>query len=116
MDERPQFGLTLQRSHSGLSFSGPESPIFLKQPEWRPDIDKVIWIFPYQKIPSRLKMESRSSIFSASYVPNASISLPVVITVEDVADVSANGSVLEAVFLGEHYPIVSCRSESLNSG
>ena len=62
---------------------------------------------------SRLKMESRSSIFSASYVPNASISLPVVITVEDVADVSANGSVLEAVFLGEHYPIVSCRSESL---
>ena len=40
---------------------------------------------------SRLKMASRSSIFSASYVLNASISLPVVITVEDVADVSVNG-------------------------
>ena len=36
-------------------------------------------------------MASRSSIFSASYVLNASISLPVVITVEDVADVSVNG-------------------------
>merc|ERR1711935_230680 len=31
------FGLKLHRSHSGLSFTGPESPVFLKQPEWRPD-------------------------------------------------------------------------------
>ena len=37
---KPGFGLTLQRSHSGLSYSGPDSPVFLDQPPWSPDIQK----------------------------------------------------------------------------
>ena len=37
---KPGFGLTLQRSHSGLSYSGPDSPVFLEQPPWSPDIQK----------------------------------------------------------------------------
>jgi len=38
MESRPKFGLILEKSHSGLCFSGPESPIYLKQPDWQPDI------------------------------------------------------------------------------
>ena len=34
------FGLTLKRSHSGLSYNGPDSPVFLQQPTWSPDILK----------------------------------------------------------------------------
>ena len=37
---KPGFGLTLQRSHSGLSYSGPDSPVYLQQPQWSPDILK----------------------------------------------------------------------------